>query len=261
MLIAGTPEFMFFCLVLMRMSGFVLLNPVLGRRNIPGIFRVALVFMLSVVIYLAENTGDVTEFVENINTLEFGFLLIKEFACGYILGFVMVLFEFILTNAGFIIDFQMGLSMATVYDPQNGAQIAVTGQMLQIYYMLIFFAVDGHLALMKILLTSADVVPYGAIVIGSQQANALVTLFVECVVLSIKLAFPVIAIEFLLEMAVGMLIKIIPQVNLFVLNLELKIVLGILILLLLISPIGEFMQDIISDMLSEMQEILRTMAG
>ncbi|HJD45344.1 MAG TPA: flagellar biosynthetic protein FliR [Candidatus Mediterraneibacter norfolkensis] len=260
MLIAGTPEFMYFCLVLMRMSGFVFLNPVLGRGNIPAQFRTGLTLVLTVVICQAEYAAG-TQLPEPVNSVQFGLMLLIEFGIGYVLGFIMQLFDFVMTGAGSVIDFQMGLSMATVYDPQNGVQIALTGQVLQIYYMLLFFAVDGHLTLMRILLASGDVVPYGAAVIGRLQADAAVTLFTECVVLAMKLAFPIIAIEFLTEIAIGLLTKIIPQINLFVLNIELKVVIGILVLILLISPIGEYLRGLITQMLQEIQSMLVLIAG
>ncbi|MBC5689352.1 flagellar biosynthetic protein FliR [Mediterraneibacter sp. NSJ-55] len=260
MLIAGTPQFLLFCLILMRMSGFIFLNPVLGRRNMPALFRTGLVLTLTWIIYTVESTLEIT-LPQSVYPVEFGLLLLKEFAVGYILGFVMVLFDYVMTNAGSVIDFQMGLAMATVYDPQNGTQTAVTGKVLETYFLLLFFAVDGHLALIKILLTSSELVPYGAAALGQLQANALVTLFTECTALSVKLAFPVIAIEFLTEIAVGMLIKIIPQINLFVLNIELKVVVGILVLLLLISPVGEYIGTLISQMITEIQEILAITAA
>lgn len=260
MLIAGSPGFILFCLVLMRMSGFVLLNPVLGRRNIPALFRVGLALVLTILIYTVESESRAA-LPETLSSLEFALMLLLEFACGYLLGFILQLFDFVVTGAGAVIDFQMGLSMATVYDPQNGVQIALTGQVLEVYFMLLFFAVDGHLALIRILLTSGEAVPYGAVVIGQIHANALVTLFTECVVIAMKLAFPIIAIEFLAEIAIGILMKIIPQINLFVLNLDMKVLTGILVLLMLLSPIGEYLGEVISQMIQEMQSMIRLLAG
>ena len=251
MLIAGTPEFMLFCLILMRMSGFVLFNPVLGRRNFPGMFRAGLALVLTLIIYQTENAAR-TELPDVYSPVTFGMMLLMEYGLGYLLGFVLQLFDFVMTHAGSVIDFQMGFSMATVYDPQSGVQIALTGQVLEIYFFLLFFAVDGHLALM---------VPYGAVVIGQLQANAAVTLFTECVVLAMKLAFPFIAIEFLVEISIALLTKVIPQINLFVMNIDLKVVVGLLAMLVLISPIGNYLTGMVEEMIREVQEMLRLMGG
>lgn len=245
---------------MMRMSGFVLFNPVFGRNNIPALFRTGLAMVLTVLVYTSSVQTGIT--IEGMDSpVLFGAALLKEYVCGYILGFIMVLFDYILTYAGAVIDFQMGLSMASIYDPQNGSQIALTGKILQIYFLMLFFAVDGHLALIKILLTSSSVVPYGSVLIGPETANALVTLFTECTVLAVKLSFPVIALEFLTEIAVGLIMKIIPQINLFVLNIDMKVVVGIAILVVLISPIGAYINTLITRMISEIQNALVILAS
>lgn len=153
-------------------------------------------------------------------------------------------------------DFQMGMSMSTVYDPQSNAQVPITGSLLQVFYVLLFFAVDGHLALMKILLTSAEIVPYGGILLTQGLASRMVELFSECVVLGIKFAFPVLAAEFLVEIGVGILNKIVPQINVFVINIQLKVIVGLGLLVLLISPIGEYLSNLVTVMVKAIQEIL-----
>lgn len=139
MLLAGTPEFLVFTLVLMRMSGFIYLNPVLGRKNIPAVFKAGLALMLALTVY--PQAGEAEE--EVTSAIVYAVLLLKEFALGYLLGFVMQLFDMVVSFAGAVIDFQMGLSMATVYDAQNGTQIALTGNILQIYYLLLFLLLTG----------------------------------------------------------------------------------------------------------------------
>lgn len=254
MLLAGTPEFLVFTLVLMRMSGFVFLNPILGRKNIPAVFKTGLALVLALVVYpQAEPAGE-----EVTSAVVYAVLLLKEFALGYLLGFVMQLFDMVVSFAGSVIDFQMGLSMATVYDAQNGTQIAMTGNILQIYYLLLFFAVDGHLALLKILMTSQDIVPYAALKLGTGSAQAVLQIFTECVVLAVKLAFPIIAFEFLVEVATGLLMRIIPQINLFVMSIQLRVIIGLAMMVFLISPAGDFLKGIISQMMQGLQDVLRT---
>ena len=92
------------------MSGFIFLNPVLGRRNIPSIAKTGLALVLSVLIYTAEG-GGASDFTVD-SSLEFAVLLLKEFAVGFLLGFIMELMDMIFTFAGTVMDFQMGISMA-----------------------------------------------------------------------------------------------------------------------------------------------------
>lgn len=252
MSIDNTAQLTLFSLILMRMSGFVLMNPILGRNNIPARVKGGFVFILTMMVYSAS----MEEAVEIASTIEFGFLLLKEFAAGYVLGYVMHLFFFVISFAGYIIDFQIGLSMATVYDPQSNAQMPVTGSVYQAWMLLLFFAVDGHLALMKILLTSAEVVPYGGIVITQGLTLKIIDIFLECVGMGISFALPMIAAEFLVEIGVGILNKVVPQISIFVINIQMKLIVGLGLLALLYAPAGEFIEKIMTTMMKTVQGIL-----
>lgn len=250
-------QFMLFLLILMRMSGFVMLNPILGRKNIPSIIKIGMSMAFAVVVYSSTTQ---TIQIETTSAIVFGVLLLKEFFLGYIVGFVMELFFFAVTYAGAIIDFQLGLSMATVYDSHNGTQSALSGTIFQIYYTFLFFAVDGHLALIKILIQSEKVIPYGMALLTETSAQAILTIFTECVILAVKIAFPIIAIEFLVEIGVGILMKIIPQINIFILSIQLKIIVGMIMLMILISPIGSAFGTMITQMMNEVIAVLKTVA-
>lgn len=255
MLIAGTQEFMLFCLIQMRMSGFIFLNPIFGRRNIPAMAKTGLALGLTILIFSVAPESSIPDIA---SPIEFGVLLFKELLIGYLLGFVMQLFAFAVTYAGSIIDFSMALGMASTYDTQNGVQIALTGNILNMFFMLLFFAVDGHLALMDILVTSADIVPYGEIAFGTEAAGNMLEIFYKCVLLAVRLAFPVVGIVLVLDIGVGILMKIIPQINLFILDIPLKILLGFCILMFLASPVADYLGTIISEMMKAVQHALTT---
>ena len=259
MLIAGTPEFILFTFILMRISGFILLNPVLGRRNLPGTAKAGFILVVSLITFQIAS-GNIVD-LDIKSPIIYVLYLIKEFLVGFVLGFTMYLFDFAITFAGSVIDFQMGMTMSTVYDAQNGTQVALTGKILQIYFLLLFFAVDGHLVLMNLIVTSAEIVPYGQVALGPEVARGVLDIFTECVSLAVKLAFPIIAIEFIVEVAVGILMKMIPQINLFILSIELRIVFGLTVLLLFISPIGSYLEGLIDNMLNTIPALLERATG
>lgn len=252
MTINTTAQLTLFALILMRMSGFVLLNPILGRNNIPSAVKAGFIFLLTLLVY----SVSMEEAVEVSNTIEFGFLLLKEFAAGYAIGFVMELFFFVISYGGYIIDFQLGLSMATVYDPQSNAQMAVTGSLLQAWFVMLFFAVDGHLALLRVMLTSAEIVPYGGILITQNLAVRMIEIFLECVGLGVQLAIPILAAEFLVEVGVGIINKVAPQISILVINIQLKLIVGMGLLVIMFSPIGGFLGKVVSEMMKTIQGIL-----
>lgn len=246
-------QMMLFSLIFMRMSGFILLNPVLGRKNIPAQVKGGMVIVFALLVYSFSSA----QVPEPVNSIEYAVLLIKEFAMGYVIGFVMELFFLVITFAGSIIDYQMGLSMATIFDPQSNTQIALSGSIYHAYFMLLFFAVDGHLALFKLLITSAETVPYGQVVFGTQVAWSMVEIFIQCIIMAVKFAIPIVAIQFLAEIAVGVLMKIIPQINVFVINIQAKLLIGLLMLVFLFSPMSDYLGDIISQMLLTVESTIR----
>lgn len=228
------------------------MNPVLGRKSIPAIAKGGLIMALTFCVY-STNPDPV---MESVTLITYGILLIKEFAIGYVVGFVMELYEFMFTFAGAIIDFQIGLSMSNVYDPQTNTQIPLSGSIWAAYYAMLFLAVDGHLVLIKILVTSGQIIPYGEIAIAPGAAEAMLNIFTQCVILAIKFSFPITAIEFLTQIAVGILMKVIPQINVFVVNIQMKVLIGIVMMLFLFLPMLEFTGTIIDEMLSATQYIL-----
>ena len=247
-------DIVLFSMIAMRMAGLIFMNPIFGRRNIPNNAKAAMALIFTFLVYSTMEEPELS--YEFASSFLYGFFLLKEFLVGYVLGYVMELFFFVITHAGSIIDFHMGLSMSMVYDPQTNAQIAMSGNLYQIFYTLIFFAVDGHLVLIRMLLRSGELVPYGEVVFTQGLALAVLDLFRGCVVLAVRFAFPIIAIEFLVEVAVGIMMKMAPQVNVFVINIQIKIAVGFLVLLFLLSPMKSWLEDLMHQMLMTMQEFL-----
>lgn len=237
--------------IFMRCTGFILMNPILGRRTIPPIVKSGFIMALSMLIYVYSpmQTIQISGFIEYV------MLLIKELMVGYLLGYVMQLFAYICIYAGGIVDFQLGLSMAMIYDPQNNSQVSLTGNIFNTLMILIFFAVDGHLALIKIFMELANIIPYSAAHITPNSMSFLLSLFTECTVLAVKLAFPILIIIFLTEMGVGVLMKAIPQINVFVVNIQAKIIIGMIVLIFMFSPIGDFLNSTIVMMINSIREL------
>ena len=84
----------------------------------------------------------------------------------------------------------------------------------------------------------------------------MVELFTECIVLAVKFSLPILAAEFLVEIAAGILNKIVPQINIFVINIQLKVIVGLVLLVVLFSPMSEYLTGVISTMLKTIQGIL-----
>lgn len=246
-----------FELILMRVSGFVFTNPLFGRTNLPSLVKAGLAMVLSVFVWGTEDAS----VTPPSTVVELVVRLLLELCVGLVLSFVMQLFFSVVQLGGEVIDAQMGLNMAQVYDSSSQVNMTVTASLLNVLLVLTFFAENGHYTLLRIFLSSGEVVPYGTVSLGEAVASGMVEVFVTCMVLSVKLAFPILAAELLGEFGMGILMKAIPQINAFVINMELKIIIGLVLLLLFLTPINEFLLDMEANMLDTLGEMLQVMAG
>ena len=246
-----------FELIFMRMSGFLLFNPLLGRSNLPAMVKTGMALVLSILVFGTAGTG-----VPQPDTLvELAFRLLLELGIGLVLGFVMRVVFSVVQIGGEVIDTQMGMTMAQIYDASSQANLSVTASLLNILLILDFFAENGHYTLMRLLTTSGELVPYGAAALGDGVYAYVIELFLACMLLAVKLAMPILAAELLGEVGMGVLMKAIPQINAFVINIELKVIIGLLLFFLLLTPFNEFLLELESGMLSELGRILRLIGG
>ena len=146
--------------------------------------------------------------------------------------------------------------MNQMYDPGASANLSVSGRLLNTLMMLLFFAGGGHLTLLRIFLTSEEIVPFGQVSIGLPAYQLLLQLFVECTLLGVKMCMPILAAELIAQVGMGVLMKVIPQINVFSINIELKVIVGLTLLLVLMIPFSEFLLQAELAMLNSLHDIL-----
>lgn len=248
--------FILFALVFMRMTGAIALNPILGRSNIPNPVKGAMILVLSFLLY-GGTDGVLTH--EPAFMLEFGFMLIKELMVGFVIGFSMELSFAVVRFAAAVLDYIMGLSMAQTYDPQYNTQMTITSGMFYTFLVLLFLAGDDHVRLMALIYHSARLIPFGEVMIRPELSTLMVEIFKTSIATGLQLAFPILAMELVTESAVGILMRIIPQINVFAVNFQLKIIVGLMMLLYMFSPIASKMYTIIDNLFLYIEEALRLM--
>ena len=246
-----------FLLITARMSGCILFNPLLGRRGIPGLVKGGFILMLSLSAFALTPLPE--QVPDTLLTLALTFLL--ELFLGYVLGLAGNLFFYIPLMAGSVIDMQMGLSMASTYDPASGIQVTATSTLFNVLMSMLFFAANGHHTLIRIFLASGRVVPFGRVALGEDLYAALIEMFIDCTVLGVKLCMPILAAELMGQVGMGILMKAIPQINVFAINIELKVIIGLMLTFLFLIPISEFLLEAEIQMLVSLQRILPLMSG
>lgn len=242
-----------FFLVFMRMTGAIAFNPVFGRTNLPNAFKGALVFMLTLMLYLGLD-GSLAR--EPSTMLEFGLMLVMELFVGFVLGFSMELGFLVIRFSSAIIDQTMGLAMAQTYDPNTRTQMTVSTGLYYAFLCLLFLATEGHVRFIALIFRTAKMIPFGEVRLSTELIKAVLEIFKSNIVLGFQFAFPVIAMELVTEVAVGILMRMIPQINVFAVNFQLKIMMGLFLLVFLFSPMADKLRIVLNDMFLYMERLV-----
>ncbi|HIY38911.1 MAG TPA: flagellar biosynthetic protein FliR [Candidatus Agathobaculum merdigallinarum] len=248
-----------FLYILMRMTGFVVFNPLWGGRSgVPGMVKAGMSLVLAVAVYsFTPNSAPAVP----ATALELSVRLLLELALGYVVAMVVHFFFYVVLQAGQLIDAQMGMNMSETYDPSMDTNVSLTGNLLNILMALLFFTAGGHITLLRILLGSGEIIPFGSVSLGTQASTYLLECFASCVVLAFKLSLPILAAELIGELGMGILMKVIPQINVFAINFELKIILGLALVLLMMPLMGEFILGMEKQMLVAIEDAVSVVAG
>ena len=169
-------------------------------------------------------------------------ILAQQLLIGFAMGFSLRLVFSAVDLAGNMIATQMGLGFATFYDPQNTAQTPVVSEFMGLLTLLIFMAINGHLMLIATLTHSFTVIPISATAPASgtwlNLANAGVVVFSS----GLLLALPILVALLITNVALGVLSRAAPQLNLFAVGFPLTLALGFAMLIISMSYLGAPLQ-------------------
>lgn len=235
-----------------RMAGVIFFNPIFGRSSIPAMVKIGL--SLGIAFNIAYSLAGT--YVADYTAADLLISMLREFAVGYAIGFIMQVFLSVFHIGGELMDLQLGFSMAQMYDPSTNSQVSVTGNFITIMYVLLFFITNSHLNLMAIAVKSYSIVPIGPGGVSGQIGIYIIELFGYILVYALQLALPVTVTEILVEVAVGILMRVVPNINVFVVNIQLKVIVGIVVLVTIIPMLVRFLGKLNLIMLDRMQDVL-----
>jgi flagellar biosynthesis protein FliR len=242
-----------FLLVFVRSSALIVTAPVLGHVAVPVQVKVALGLFLALVLtpVISAETGSIDRGLGNLVLLA-----LQEGVVGVVIGFAAgIIFQGV-RAAGELIGFELGFSLANVFDPETG-QNNVLGSFLSLAMMLVFLLLNGHHFVIQSLVVSYNAVPVGQMALGAASASTLIGMTGMLFVVAVKFAAPIIVASFLLNVALAILTRVAPQMNVFVLSFPLKIVTGVLVLMasapLLILVFKQLLAGLEEDVLALMK--------
>ena len=242
-------------LVFARIMGIFAFNPLLSRRNIPSIVRV----MVSLAITAAALTAIDVQPVVIGSAGEFAVLILKEMLIGVTLGFITQLFLSSTLLSGEIMDMQSGLGMAKIYDPASGVQMPLMGSITSYMLYLMFFASNAHMTYIRLFVISFDIIPIGYERLNPNLGMSVMNYFAAVLVLGLKLAMPMLAAQIIMEICVGILMKAVPQIQVMVVNMQMKLLFGLFLAVVLCPVFANFLDGLLDMMNDAVANVMTSM--
>ena len=230
-LLAGSmPRVIAGVLVLARVTGLMLQAPILGARAIPQRVRLAVAVGVALPMLALVPQQSSTALAASGNSLWLVFGVLMELGIGLLMGLVAAFLVSAARLAGELAGIQIGFGMATLNDPQTQSQTTPLAEWHNLTAMLLFLAMDGHHLLIRALARSFQQVPLAAAFPTAETYGLIVALTGGLFASALRIASPVLVLMFLVNSAMGVLSKLISQLNVFALGVSINILAGLFIL-------------------------------
>lgn len=216
-----------FILIFTRMGGIMIMAPILGDNNIPMQIKVAFTFLLSMVFYpvvAAPNLG------ANPEIATVAFVSISELGVGLLIGFTARLLFTGVSLAGEVAGFQMGVSIANIFDPTSAQQVSLIGQIQVVFALMLFVALDGHHLLIQSLVKSYEIVPVGGLQLSEGSMRFFVNQVGKIFLVGLQIGAPLIVALLAANFCMGLIARSVPQLNVIVVGFPFTIGLGLFFL-------------------------------
>jgi len=229
-----------FGVILIRVAGIVVAIPAFSSRSVPLQVRIGLVIGLTVILFPIVS--------DQVRPLSLSWpqvvpLLFTDFMVGMVLGFAIsfVMNAFII--AGELVGIQMGINLISALDPIAGGQVPILGQFMGLLGMLIFLAIDGHHMMFEALVASFQLVPPMHVHFSGFLVESVLKLGLGMFVLALKVGAPVMIAVFIVTLAMGILGRTLPQLNVMLNNVPMTIGVGLLVLGLSLPLFGSLAES------------------
>lgn len=239
----------FYLLVLVRVSALVMTAPFFSYRTIPMRIRAAMSVFLSLVIIAAIDVVP----LQYAGVVGYSVLILKEMLLGITLGLMCNMCFYIVSFAGQLMDMEMGLSMASMFDPMLNTQVSITGNIYNYMLLLMMVITNMHYYIIRAIVDSFTYFNVGKAIFPTLNLKNIVVDFMgNYFVIAVRIILPVFCCMLLINVVLGVLAKVAPQMNLFVVGMQVKVLVGLLLLVLILQSFP-MVADYIFD---EMKEII-----
>ena len=237
----------YFILILVRITSFVFIAPFFGMSYTPQRTKLGLSVFLAVVFYnvLPEMA------VEYKTLMEYSAIVVKEAVAGLLMGFAAYICSTIILFAGRMIDTDIGLSMASMFDPTTRQQTTITGSLYNNLLMLLMLVSGMHIFFISALKDSFTLIPIGNLSINSTMYETMIGFLTSYFIIGFRIVLPIFVSILVLNCALGIMTKVAPQIHMFAVGIQIKVLGGLVILFLTVSMlpvIGEYIFKMMQEM-------------
>ena len=234
-----------FILILVRVSCFVYIAPFFGMSNVPNQVKIGLsAFISLMVLGFADQS-----YIEYTGLFGYAVIVLKEGITGLLIGLAANVCNSIILFAGNIIDMDIGLSMATEFDPINNTQVTLTGNLYNYFILLLLVVTDMHHFILRSFIDAFSVIPInGQVFDWDHLMTSMTTYMTDLFVIAFRIILPVFACIMILNCILGIMAKVSPQMNMFAVGMQMKIMVGFLVLFLTVSLLPSISNFIFTEM-------------
>lgn len=243
-----------FFLVFCRISSFMVISPGFSLKQAPNLLKRLLSLSFSVTVF-----SSLQKIVVFQNLFIFSLQSFKEILVGMALGFIVQLVFSAIEMAGQIIDFQVGFSMGSVYDPGVGIQGSNYGRLYYWLALAVFFFTDMHHLVIDNLIQSFSIIPITEMSMHGNTVEGMMILFVEVFKISILLAAPVVLVALVTDCVLGIISRSVPQINVLMLGMPMKILISFFFVLLFMPNLIESIQKVLPDISRYLNEFMESL--
>lgn len=250
-------EFIILFLIFLRISSAFVSAPFFGNKIIPVVTKLFISMVVSYIIFLSTDHSAIKDVPTGWLLLVYSF---KEVITGLIIGFALQFVFFGVSYAGTLIGFEIGLNISEVFNPSEEINSNIIGELLYFSAILIFLLINGHHYLIRALQQSFNIIGIGMFSFPEPLYQTMIKLAGGVFVIAVKIATPIIVSFFLINIAEGIISRMIPNMLVFFVTQPLKVGLGLL-MLGLISPVFIYMiKNLLRDYENQLYVLITSMS-
>lgn len=247
-------------LILARMSGFVYTAPILSLKNIPVRVKAGFSIFLAIILYYTVPVS----MPEYDGVIGYTILVVRETIAGVLMGYFSNIAYHILSFAGQIMDMEIGFSMINQLDPLTNTQTSISANLYGYLVLLMMLITNLHHYFIRAVVDSFKVIGLGDAVFPPNMYRLMVQFVADYFVIAMRIVLPMYAAILTVNIVLAILAKAAPQMNMFVIGIQLKMVVGLFILYLIIGlvpSVGDFIYNKMMEMLKAIIELMSSGPG